>query len=350
MGEFGGVRTAIAYGSVIEEHKSVRTSAGVFDLSHMALIDVRGDVANLLQKLLTRDVFSVGEGRMLGPALFLNERGGIKDDIMAYPMSSDRWILVGNAMNLVKNLTWLENNASMMGINVSVRELNSEYALLALQGPSSPKIVSRLNSGLVDLSPMEFKVNVNLGDNARALVASRSGWTGEDGFEFLLVHEDAEKVFSNLVNSGVTPCGLAARDSLRLEMGYYLYGNELGEDVNPIEARYWMSLDLDKVVRGDCIGCDVVSHVLVRGVDRVIVGLRFSKKARLIARKGNHVTVEGEKIGYVTSGSYSPVLDRPIALAFVDSRHALMGLRVLVNVRKKAIKAKIVDFPFISRQ
>lgn len=345
IGEFAGVKTAISFSSIIEEHRSVRSRAGIFDLSHMALIRVRGeDSGKLLEKLLSKRLSKHPPGHMIGPALFLNERGGIKDDVMTYKLSDRDWIIVGNAANLNKDVAWLESNVSLGGHHVEIYVLNEEYSLLALQGPSSPKILSSLfNVDVDNVGPLKFRTSLDLG-GASIWIMSRSGWTGEDGFEFILKHSDAEKLFRTFVENGVKPCGLAARDSLRLEMGYYLYGHEIGEEVNPIEARYWMAVDLGK---SECIGCDIIRSVYERGVDRVLVGLRFSKKNRAVPRQGNGVFIGERRIGHVTSGGYSPTIGRSIALAFLDTRNALMGSKVRVDIRGRTLEAKVVDYPFI---
>ncbi len=345
IGEFAGVRTAISFSSIIEEHLSVRREAGIFDLSHMALIRVRGGGSgDLLEKLLSKRLSKYPSGHMIGPALFLNERGGIKDDVMTYKLSDGDWVIVGNAANLNKDVAWLESNASLEGYHVEISVLNEEYSLLALQGPRSPKILSSLfNVDVDNVGPLRFRTDLDLG-GASIWIMSRSGWTGEDGFEFILRHSDAGKLFRTLVENSVKPCGLAARDSLRLEMGYYLYGHEIDEDVNPIEARYWMAMDLGKI---ECVGCDIIRSVYERGVDRVLVGLRFSKKDRAVPRQGNGVYIGERRIGYITSGGYSPTIGRSIALAFLYSRNALMGSKVHVDIRGRAFEAKVVDYPFI---
>ena len=347
IGEFGGVTTAIDYGSVLREHNAVRRDSGIFDLSHMTLILLKGRPGALLERVATKKIREQKPMNMIGPTLFLNERGGIKDDVMIYKLGENEYLVVGNAVNHEKDLVWLESNSSKQGLNTSVIDANEELALLALQGPNSSRILGKLNSDVTRLRPLEFKLNVDL-SGVRAMIVSRSGWTGEDGFEFVLSHDQAEKLFRKIVDMGVQPCGLAARDSLRIEMGYYLYGNEIDETTSPIESRYWIALDTDKLKEGSCIGCENAYQVYKRGVSKVLVGLRLSKKERTIPRKGASVIVDEETIvGKVTSGGYSPVLKRPLALAYVEASHALMGMRLNVVVRGKTLDAKVVDFPFI---
>lgn len=342
VGEFAGILTAVSFGGVVEEHMAVRKSVGVFDVSHMALILLEGrGWTEALERLVPRGVSTAPRGVMLGPTAFLNERGGIKDDIMIYPLRSGGYVIVGNAVNLGKDARWLEEHAPGSG---EVKILNGEYCLLAVQGPRSAEVLKEVYEPVEGLRRLEFVEDVETGVG-RVKVISRSGWTGEDGFEVLAETEAASKLFEYLVKRGVRPCGLAARDSLRLEMGYVLYGQDIDEETTPVEARYWHVFERGK--KG-CVGCDAIAAQLRQGVTRVRVGLRTKKGERVIPRSGARITVEGVEVGRVTSGGYSPVLERAIAMGYVRSSHALIGMTVEVEVRGgRMVEARLVDFPFI---
>jgi len=341
VGEFAGYETPMSYGSVIDEHMSVRNSSGIFDISHMALFLLEGPGwLDALEKLLPKRVEGRPRGAIVGPTAFLNERAGIKDDVLVYPLRDGNYIIVGNAINTEKDLKWLSEHAPPGG---SVELLNGPYSLIALQGPLAPEAAEELVPGAKTLNRMAFLENVET-RFGRVRIVSRSGWTGEDGFEFLAETSVAERIFRYYVERGVKPCGLAARDTLRLEMGFLLYGQDMDEETTPVEARYWHVFDQGKQ---DCIGCSALIERMRSGAREVRVGLRLKKGEKAIPRKAARVLVQGEEVGRVTSGGYSPVLERPIAMAYLRPSHALMGMTVTVEVRGRLLEAKIVDFPFI---
>lgn len=332
----------LLYEGAVKEHMAVRSSVGIFDVSHMGRIRLRGvDAYNLLDKLVPKNIKKARDESMVGPTAFLNERGGFKDDVMLYRVSEDQWLIVCNAINREKILNWIKENSK--GYNVEVEDLTLSIGMLALQGPKSGEIIENMGGGeLLDLKPLTFKNNVKL-EGREAFLVSRSGWTGEDGFEIWGEPRALEYLWKRAVESGATPAGLAARDSLRMEMGYVLYGEDIDEDTNPVEARYWV-FSYDK---RDYVGFEGVKKALEEGVSRVRVGVLL--KERIIPRSGSPVYLQGRKIGKITSGAFSPMLNVGIAQAYVNSSHALIGLRVEVEVRNKLHKAKIVDFPFIKR-
>ena len=347
VGEFAGFRVPIAFSSVIKEHMAVRERAGIFDITHMPMIRLSGSkTQELLEYLVPRSISNAQYDVMLGPTVFLNEKAGIKDDIMIYNISEREVIVVGNAINTEKDIEWIRRSVENLGYDIRVEYLNKEYTLLALQGPKSPEIIEKISSEALSLKPLEFMRNLDTSEG-RVMIISRSGWTGEDGFEIIAEHKTALKIFKRAVDLGATPCGLAARDTLRLEMGYMLYGNDIDENTTPIEARYWLAFDLSKIKSEECIGCHELYSRLIEGADRVRLGIKFGKSERAIARSGAEVLVEGRVVGKITSGGYSPVLKRPIAMAYISTTHSLLGLQVRVKVRDKQVKGKLVDFPFI---
>lgn len=347
FGVFAGWEAPINYASVLEEHMAVRRNVGVFDLSHMGRLVVEGpDVFKLLDKLVPR-VIESERGMMVGPTAFLNEQAGIKDDVMLYNLG-DRWLVVTNAVNRNKIVEWLEHNIERLKLNAKVLDKTMEWVMIAVQGPKAVKAIESLGAPkeVLDLKPLRFLENVVFEKaRARALIVSRSGWTGEDGFEIIVEASDGEKILRLLHDEGFTFCGLAARDSLRMEMGFLLYEHEIDENVSPVEARYWLVFTPGP--KRDCIGCRALIEKLRKGVDRVRVGLKLSKKARIVPRKGDKVFVEDVEIGVITSGAYSPILGRSIAQAYIDVRHALLGLKVEVERRGKRYSAKIVEPPFV---
>ncbi len=344
VGEFAGFLMPILYKSIREEHLSVRNNAGIFDISHMAMIHVTGeDTDRLVDTVSARKTLNHPPNNMLGPTLMLNEKGGIKDDIMLYKIGENNWLIVGNAINTEKDIKWLQEVSERHGFKTEIVYANEKYTLLAIQGPKAKEFMAQFNNEALSLKPLEFMTDKKIA-GIDTWIISRSGWTGEDGFEIIAKHEDAKEIFKLFIDKGVQPCGLGARDSLRLEMGFVLYGNDIDENTNPVEARYWMGFDRDKE---NCIGCDALKQHLRKGVEKTRIALKLSKKDKMIPRTGMKIYIEDNEIGMVTSGGYSPILNRPIAMAYLKTTHALMGLNVYIDIRGKMHKAKITDFPLI---
>lgn len=347
VGVFAGFETIMSYGDPFSEHLAVRREAAVFDISHMGRILVEGSGSfDLLDLLLPRDLKESRDGSMVGPTAFLNNMGGFRDDVMLYRFSSDRWLVVCNAINREKILGWLREWISGRGYKASTEDLTFGTSMLAIQGPRASEYISKIPglSEAVSLKPLEFLENLET-PFGRVYVISRSGWTGEDGFEVIAVPSVASEIIARLRSMGATLAGLIARDSLRMEMGYVLYGEDIDENINPYEARYWV------FTRGKsgCVGCEALREIGRRGVARVRYMFRLKKGLRIIPRRGYRVLYEGEEIGFVTSGSYSPYLERPIAMGYVRSSHALPGLSVDIEVRGRLYEARILDYPLIRR-
>ncbi len=352
VGEFAGWTTVIDYGSIVEEHTSVRKTVGFFDLSHMGRLLVQGsDAYRLLNRLVPRSIESP-EGLMVGPTAFLNENAGFIDDVMPYNLGSDGWLVVPNAVNIERDLEWMHSWAEKLGYNVSIIDKTSEWAMFAVQGPRSVEFMKLLgvDNSVLNLRILHFKRNVRFeAAQATAVIVSRSGWTGEDGFEIIAEISEAEKILRKAAEVlpvlGGRLCGLGARDSLRLEVGFVLYGHEIDEETTPIDARYWWVFKPGP--KKDCVGCPALIEALRRGAKRVRVGLKFGKKVRIVPRQGDKVYVEGVEVGYVTSGAFSPILNRGIAQAYIKPSHALLGLTVEVERRGRRYEAKIVEFPLV---
>jgi len=340
------------YGNPLEEHIATRTNVTIFDVSHMGRYVISGGkVVEFLQKLVSKDILKVKRGRMSGPVLLLNEEGGIIDDVMLYNVGEERWFAVVNASNVEKDLKWMISWRNKLGYtkaDVNIEDVTRKTALIAIQGPKSPEIMEALGVPEArELKILQFLSSPSV-LGREAVLISRSGWTGEEvrsyGFEVWSDVELGRRVFEESVKLGAKPSGLIARDSLRLEMGYLLIGADIGEDFNPIEARYWLALTLGKE---GCIGCDKVMEIYRRGVDRIRVGIRLKKGVRAIPRHGSKILADGQVVGEVTSGVFSPYLNRAIGIGYVKTSHAYIGFNLTIVVRGKEYVAKIVDFPFI---
>ena len=351
LGEFAGWTTVIDYGSVVEEHLAVRRSVGFFDLSHMGRLLVSGSGASSLLDRLVPRVIDSEPGTMVGPTAFLNEKAGFIDDIMTYNMG-DAWLVVPNAMNIERDAEWMRSWAGKLGLEANVEDKTMEWVLFAIQGPRSRELMKLLGApgDVLDLRLLRFRRNVRLeAASATALIVSRSGWTGEDGFEIIAEAGEGEKILRKaaelLPSLEGRLCGLGARDSLRMEVGFVLYSHEIDEETTPVDARYWWVFQPGP--KQDCVGCQALREALRRGATRVRVGLKLGKKARIVPRPGDPVYVEDVEVGVVTSGAYSPVLRRSLAQAYLKPSHALLGLKVKVKRRNRFYDAKIVEFPLV---
>ncbi len=350
LGEFGGWTTSFDFGDPVSEATSVRTSAAFFDVSHMGRFVLRGKrVTEFLQRVVSRDLSKVREGFMSGPVLLLNESGGIIDDNMLYRVSEEEWYAVVNAPKIERDYAWLKRWRSELGYaDVEVEDVTERSVLIAVQGPKSLEVMESLGfKEARDLKLLQFARDAEvLGE--RAVLVSRSGWTGEElrsyGFEIWCSVDLGAKLFRKLVEMGIRPAGLVARDTLRLEAGYLLSGVDFDETTTPVEARYWIAYDVD---REGFVGAEAAKRRYLEGVDRIRVGLRFKKGARFIPRHGDPVLVGEREVGYVTSGAFSSYLDRAIAMAYVSTRYAYIGGTAHLRSRGRLFEAKIVDPPFV---
>jgi aminomethyltransferase len=343
MVEFAGWEMPVQYRGVIEEHHAVRRCAGLFDVSHMGEIEVRGEGASAFcQRMTANDVsrMAVGQAQY---NLLLNRRGGVIDDVIFYRLQPDAYFVCVNASNSDKDFAWIAEHAAGA---VAVENVSSKYAQLALQGPRAESILQPLTAAsLSGLKSFRFV----FADVAavRCLVA-RTGYTGEDGFELYCRAENATRLWSALVEAGapegLVPAGLGARDTLRLEKAYPLYGHELDETTTPLEA------DLEWVVKlskSDFVGREALLKQRDEGIKRKLVGLEMLEPG--IARSGYPLFKDDANIGHVTSGTKSPSLGRSIALGYVAIEHADLDNLVEVEIRGRKVPAKIVATPFYRR-
>lgn len=344
--DFGGWELPVQYSSIKEEHHVVRTKAGLFDVSHMGELSVRGaDAETYLQKLVTNDVTKLTAGRALYTPMCYPD-GGTVDDVIIYKKADEDYLVVVNAANIDKDLAWMSNHIA--DEQVTVDDMSAQTALLALQGPLAESVLQRLTAeDLRHIKFFRFKDNVDL-DGIQALV-SRTGYTGEDGFEIYLRATEAiplwEKILEAGKAEGVQPCGLGARDTLRFEAGLPLYGQELSPQITPVEAGLGFAVKPDKGV--DFIGRDILRQQKEAGPPRKLVGIEMIERG--IPRSGYAVYVGDQQVGQVTSGTHAPTLNKNVGMALIETRFAHTGQEVHVHIRKKRVKGKVVPIPFYKR-
>jgi aminomethyltransferase len=342
--DFGGWEMPVQYAGVIDEHHAVRKNAGLFDVSHMGEVDVRGkDALAFVQMLITNDASRLEDGKVIYSPMCYPD-GGIVDDLLVYQHNLEHFLLVVNASNTEKDFAWMLEQVK--DLEVTVDNISSQFAQLALQGPQAEKILQRLT--MLDLSAIKY-YTFTYGeiDGVKTLI-SRTGYTGEDGFEIYVSPQYSRQMWRKILEAGssegIQPIGLGARDTLRFEARLPLYGNELGAGITPLEAGLGIFVKLDK---SDFIGKDALVKQKEQGIPRKLVGLEMI--GRGIARSHYPLQKDGEEIGFVTSGSYSPTLEKNIALGLIRADLAVLGETLDVMIRGKAVQAKIIPSLFYKR-
>lgn len=355
FGEFAGWSVPMDYGTIIGEHLAVRKDVGIFDITHMGRIRITGeDALKLLEVAFTKKIEKTKEGFMSGPTLALNEYARVIDDEMLYRVSGKEFLSVTNAAFKSRIIDHLIELSKKFELNVKIEDLTFKYALFAVQGPKSRDVL--VAAGLkeaTELAPLQFKIfEENLREGI--FLISRSGWTGEDGFEIWVNMEKAGETFKKIVSHGAKPVGIAARDSLRMEMGFVLGGNEYGEDpfVYPcaISLRYGMgAIDWEK---SGFFGEKALRTCRREGARWLRYGFVMKKDwSKFVPRKGNKIFVDDIEIGWITSGNFSPILNRGVAQGYIDSRYAIAGDVVeIIDDRRRKGEAKIEDFPLIEKK
>jgi len=329
MVPFAGWEMPVQYEGVIQEHRAVRTDAGVFDVSHMGEIEVEGPRAHeFLQRLLSNELDKVAPGQAQY-TLLTNERGGIIDDLIAYRLETCRYLLIVNASNRDADFRWIKEQ-EVRGSDA--RDISDEYGLLAVQGPNAIEKI-----GLPPAPAFTFAEAEVFGTQ---VMVNRTGYTGEDGCELLCMADDAGALWDAVVARGVTPCGLGARDTLRLEACFPLHGNDISPDTDPISAGLGWTCALGK----EFTGVDVLRTIKEHGAERKLVAFVMEEKA--IPRQG--MSIEGG--GEVTSGSHSPMLDIGIGMGYVPSTRAAPGTKLAIDVRGRPRTARIVKKPIYTRE
>lgn len=339
--DFAGFEMPVQYTSILDEHRAVRTTAGLFDVSHMGEIYVEGAGAvAAVERLVTSPVATLPIGSVRY-GILCNERGGCVDDVTVHRLADDELFLCVNASNVDKDFAWMSAHC---GPGVTIENRSDRFGLLALQGPAAAAILGRV-SDLPRAGMKRFRFVAGIVAGAHALVA-RTGYTGSDGFELYLPAEQTEAVWNTLLAAGaplgLVPAGLGARDTLRLEAALSLYGHELDDDTTPLEAGLERFV---KLAQGGFIGAEALAAQAARGIARRLVG--FVLEDRGVARAGHAILVDGRPVGRVTSGAPSPTLGRSIGLGYVPLDHAAVGTRLGIAIRERAITAVVVDTPFV---
>jgi len=343
--DFGGWELPVQFSSIKAEHEAVRTKAGLFDVSHMGEVLVTGEGAlSYLQKMVTNDVSKLKDGQAQYTAMCY-ENGGTVDDLLIYKRGDNNYLLVVNASNIDKDLEWMNSHATD---DVKIEDASSSYALLALQGPIAQEVLQTLtDEPLTDIKFFRFKENVDI--SGHQVLVSRTGYTGEDGFEIYGPPEAIVALWSVILKAGesegVVPAGLGARDTLRFEAGLPLYGQELSKDISPLETGLSFVVKVNK--EEDFFGKEVLISQKENGVPRKLVGVEMIDKG--IPRTGYKVFLGEEQIGEVTTGTQSPTLKKNIGFALLNSEHTSVGTEIEVEIRAKRLKAVIIATPFYKR-
>lgn len=342
MVPYAGFEMPVQYAGVNQEHLVVRNGVGVFDVSHMGQFFVKGPEAlELLQYIGSNDASKVKIGQAQYTCL-TNENGGIVDDLIIYKMSEDEWMLVVNASNIDKDWEWINKQNKF---EVKIENRSDQISLLAIQGPKAIEAMQSLTDvNLTEIPFYNFKIAEFAG--AKDVIISATGYTGSGGFEIYFDNQDAERIWNKVMQAGkefgIEPCGLAARDTLRLEKGFCLYGNEINENISPLQAGLGWITKFNK----DFIGKEVIEQQKEKGIDIKLIGFKLAERG--VPRQDYKILDENEnEIGIVTSGTQSPVLKEGIGMGYVKTDAAKIGSPILIQVRNKTIKAEIVKTPFV---
>lgn len=344
--DFGGWELPVQFSSIKEEHEAVRNFAGLFDVSHMGEIVVEGKGAEpFLQRLLSNDISKIGIGQAQYNVMCF-ENGGVVDDLLAYKLDNERYLLCVNAANIEKDFAWMQKNA--IG-EVTIKNESANYAQIALQGPKSEVILQALTTtNLSEIKYFRFKENVLVaGQN---VLVSRTGYTGEDGFELYGAPDAIVELWTTILEEGkkegCVPIGLGARDTLRFEACLPLYGQELSKDISPLEAGIGFAVKLQKEV--NFIGQDALIAQKEKGIPRKLIGIEMLDKG--VPRHGYKIFKNGREIGEVTTGTQLPTTKRNVGLALIDSEFAQIGNELEIMIRNKQLKIVTVQTPFYKRE
>lgn len=340
MSPFAGFDMPIQYAGITEEHNAVRQHVGVFDVSHMGEVRVSGpDAYKFVSHIFVNDVTGAPDGQIFY-GMMCYENGGTVDDLLVYKVNDEEYFLVINASNIDKDVAWILQNAE--GFDVRIEDQSPYYGEVAIQGPEAEAAMENiLGITVKDIAFYNFKtMNVD----GEEIIVSRTGYTGEDGFEVYGSHDFTRKVWDKLMKGGVQPCGLGCRDTLRFEVGLPLYGDELSADITPIEASLSMFVKLDKP---EFIGKEALAAQKAEGVKRRIVGLELEGNA--IPRHGYPVEVNGEQVGEITTGYRSISTGKIVAMATINKPYDKLGTEVEVRIRKKTFPAKVVKKRFYDK-
>ncbi len=333
---FGGFEMPIQYAGIALEHKAVREKVGVFDVSHMGEVTVRGkDAERYIQYIFTNDIADAPIGKIYY-GMMCQEDGGTVDDLLVYKMGEGDFFLVINAANIDKDWAWMQQHAE--GFEVDLQNVSDFYGQIAVQGPESEYVMETVLG--IPCSELLFYTVKTIGD----VIVSRTGYTGEDGFEIYASVDYIRSCWDKLIEAGVQPCGLGCRDTLRFEVGLPLYGDELTEEISPIMAGLGIFVKLDKT---DFIGREALLQQKTEGVAKKLVGIELADKA--IPRHGYVVLKDGQPIGEVTTGYHTLSSDKSVCMALIDSKWAALGTVVFIQIRKKVFEGRVVKKKFYEK-
>ncbi|WP_347278058.1 glycine cleavage system aminomethyltransferase GcvT [Alkalinema sp. FACHB-956] len=338
---FSGWEMPVQFSSITQEHQAVRTAVGMFDISHMGAFSLKGNVLEQIQRLVPSDLSRLQPGQAQYTVL-LNSQGGIIDDLIFYYQggtgNEQSWITIVNAATMQKDWNWMQTNLDLNQLQLENRSQNK--TLIAVQGPQAVGQLQALVQGSIE-SLKAFE-HTEASFNEQPIFVARTGYTGEDGFEVMSAPEVGRALWQALLAAGVTPCGLGARDTLRLEAAMCLYGQDINDETTPLEAGLGWLVHLDR--KGEFIGRSVLEQQKAEGVKKRLMALQL--EGRNIARHDYPILNAGETVGIVTSGTLSPTLGYPVALGYVPTELATIGNTVEVSIRGKAYPATIVKKPF----
>ena len=339
---FGGFDMPIQYSTIIDEHKAVREACGVFDVSHMGEVTVRGaDAERYVSYIFTNDVTGAPDGKVFY-GMMLYDDGGTVDDLLVYKMGENDYFLVINAANIDKDVAWMEQHAA--GFDIELRHRSDDYGQVAVQGPLAESVTEEVLG--LSCRELSFYTAKYIDTGSETLIVSRTGYTGEDGFEIYGSHDFIRHCWDALMASGrCKPCGLGCRDTLRFEVGLPLYGDELSADISPVMAGLGMFCKTDKET---FIGKDAIVRQKAEGVRQRVVGIALHDRA--IPRHGYAVLKDGLKIGEVTTGYHSISTDKSVCMALIDSAYAKIGTEVAVQIRKKTFAGEVVKKIFYDKK
>ena len=337
---FGGFDMPIQYTGIVDEHNAVRHACGIFDVSHMGEVLVTGPQSEkFVNYIFTNDIAGAPDGKIFY-GMMCHPTGGVVDDLLVYKMGAERFFLVINASNIDKDVAWIMEHAK--DFDVVVENQSEKYGEVAVQGPKTEEIVERILG--IQCSDLAFYTCKEVEVNGETIIISRTGYTGEDGFEIYASHAFTNEVWDKLVGSGeVKPCGLGCRDTLRFEVGLPLYGDELTDEITPLEAGLGMFAKLDK----DFIGRDALVAQKAEGLKRKIVGIELKDKA--IPRHGYPVEVDGKVIGEVTTGYNSISTGKSVCMAMLDIDYTKLDTEVEVRIRKKVFPGVVTKKRFYDK-
>ena len=337
---FGGFDMPIQYTNIVDEHNAVRQACGVFDVSHMGEVLVTGaESEKFVNYIFTNEIAGAPDGKIFY-GMMCHPTGGVVDDLLVYKMSEQRFFLVINASNIDKDVAWIMENAK--NFDVVVENQSEKYGEVAVQGPKTEEVVERVLG--IHCSDLTFYTCKEIEYNGETVIVSRTGYTGEDGFEIYGSHAFTNEVWDKLLASGeVKPCGLGCRDTLRFEVGLPLYGDELADDITPLEAGLGMFVKLEK----DFIGKEALVKQKADGLKRKIVGIELKDKA--IPRHGYDVEVDGKVIGVVTTGYNSISTGKSVCMAMLDIDYTKMDTEVAVRIRKKVFPGVVTKKRFYDK-